>query len=336
MTGKITIVNQYLEKKSSGESVGIFTALDMRSLTSWFLECCTVYVDNSDSFLLKSHLWAYASKVLKRLHQPSVSSALFSWLAQQRQKLLNLPLQDCTAWVKENVKERNQTRQGKPVFCYVKLIQPKLKENGGNGMLERLMGALDLHDVKIFSWTAEELDQRSKSDKEIEAKEKSNRLQLVDQKKYQILKSKENIQNVQHDEKQSAQSTQKRPLEMESITTAKKQKGEYIIETTNEYLIIVPMPAVVPDSVTLHIGPSAIKLNGETQLPAKLLEYYPGLSSIDHPFSRSFSKSIPFGKPVLEKGSGILKQTGSGIILVRCVKQQVDMKEQNERIDLDI
>lgn len=49
------------------------------------------------------------------------------------------------------MKARNTVR-GVPVFRYVKLIQPLLKDQGGDGSTEKLMQALGINNIKELHW----------------------------------------------------------------------------------------------------------------------------------------------------------------------------------------
>ena len=92
---------------------------------------------------------------------------------EQRQKIPT-DLEKARKWVTDYVKVKN-THHKVPIFRYVRMIQPKMQSQGGQGHTELVMKILGLSQVDPLYWDQEELEKQAAEDRELEILQQKQR-----------------------------------------------------------------------------------------------------------------------------------------------------------------
>ena len=144
--------------------------------------------DNSDILLekrlIKRNYWAYASRRLgKHFITTRISHWIFEYIAEERlayeqRNKTPTDLEKARKWVTDYVKVKN-THHKVPIFRYVKMVQPKLQSQGGNGQTELVMKILGLSTVDPLYWEQEDLEKLAAEDREVEIMQQKQRQLMV-------------------------------------------------------------------------------------------------------------------------------------------------------------
>jgi len=327
---------------------------DTDAILQCLLRASLEVVFSETVWTVKRIYWAYSRPLLcQKFHCSRISHWIFEYVAEKRfedqiSRSLSADLDRCRKWVVNNVKSRNTVR-GIPVFRYIKLVQPKLKSEGGDGSTECLLTALPVlnGDAKCLLWDMKTLEGMAKKEKE-EEKERQKLFQGAvvsspssldisvvkvggkksHQKKRPVVERDQNVQMrvdrlvVPHANKKEAK---KMKLEMEKFPKVS------VWEAEDSYLVAIEVPGLQRSSLSHKASIVMLEVQGCCAFPEEIESKWTGTVE----FRKEFERTIHFSKPINPSSSGLIDIHSEGVIFYKCTKQQLEVVELDSSIKLD-
>jgi len=300
-------------------------------------------------WLVKRTYWAFASRRLgKHFITTRISHWIFEYIAEerlayeQRQKIPT-DLEKARKWVTDYVKVKN-THHKVPIFRYVRMVQPKLQSQGGQGHTELVMKILGLSSVEPLYWDQEELEKQASEDREVEIMQQKQRTLMRQlQNKTDEANAELNAQNPDGTPVTTPtpkkRRSRKRKTEEEDGRRRRGKRGEKeetaadvlldmastfppfeVWEDDDSYLVALQVPAIDRSTLEHKISIVGLEVSGSCSMPIVITKKWPG--AFDW-YPRKWQRQIVFPKPIDPNVSGLVDITCEGMLFYKCPKQTI-------------